>query len=111
MALGGAGIVLKTTSLKNLANEIRFMAGGGRYLPVELVEKRQQVQEEQGALLSKRESEVLGLLAEGKLNREIGVALNLAEPTVKMHVKAVCKKLGVSNRTQAVIAARDRKLI
>ncbi len=111
MALGGAGIVLKTTSLKNLANEIRFMAGGGRYLPIELVKTRQQAQEDQGALLSRRESEVLGLLAEGKLNREIGVALNLAEPTVKMHVKAVCKKLGVSNRTQAVIAARDRKLI
>ena len=111
MALGGAGIVLKTASLKNLANEIRFMAGGGRYLPIELVEKRQATTDESGTGLSKREFGVLELLAEGMPNREIGAALTLAEPTVKMHVKSICKKLGVSNRTQAVIAARDRKLI
>lgn len=113
MAMGGAGIVLKTASLKNLANEIRFMAGGGRYLPIELVEKRQPqpIPEDHGTTLSKREFGVLELLAEGMPNREIGAALTLAEPTVKMHVKSICKKLGVSNRTQAVIAARDRKLI
>lgn len=111
MALGGAGIVLKTATLKNLSNEIRLMAGGGRYLPIELVGKRSSASEEQAAVLSKREFTVLELLAEGKLNREIGAALGLAEPTVKMHVKSICKKLGVTNRTQAVIAARDRKLI
>jgi DNA-binding NarL/FixJ family response regulator len=111
MSLGGAGIVLKTASLKNLANEIRFMAGGGRYLPIELVKNRQPAQDDHAAVLSRREAEVLALLAEGKLNREIGANLSLAEPTVKMHVKSICKKLGVGNRTQAVIAARDRKLI
>lgn len=111
MSLGGAGIVLKTASLKNLANEIRFMAGGGRYLPIELVKNRQPGQDDQAAVLSRREAEVLALLAQGKLNREIGADLSLAEPTVKMHVKSICKKLGVGNRTQAVIAARDRKLI
>lgn len=111
MSLGGAGIVLKTASLKNLANEIRFMAGGGRYLPIELVEKRQPTTEDHAATLSKREFDVLELLAEGMPNREIGTALTLAEPTVKMHVKSICKKLGVSNRTQAVVAARDRNLI
>lgn len=112
MSLGGAGIVLKTASLKNLANEIRFMAGGGRYLPIELVEKRSgRSGDDTEAALSKREFTVLELLAEGKLNREIGAALSLAEPTVKMHVKSICKKLGASNRTQAVVVARDRKLI
>lgn len=111
IAMGGAGIVLKTASLKNLPNEIRFMAGGGRYLPVELVGMRAAVSEEPASPLSKREFSVLKLLAEGMPNREIGAALSLAEPTVKMHVQSVCKKLGVSNRTQAVIAARDRKLI
>ncbi|MBL4919422.1 response regulator transcription factor, partial [Szabonella alba] len=72
MSLGGAGIVLKTASLKNLANEIRFMAGGGRYLPIELVEKRQVATEEPGMGLSRREFGVLELLAEGMPNREIG---------------------------------------
>ncbi|MEH6775886.1 MAG: response regulator transcription factor [Cereibacter changlensis] len=111
MALGGAGIVLKTASLKNLANEIRFMAGGGRYLPIELVERRPPAAEDPGPSLSRREFDVLRLLAEGMPNREIGATLSLAEPTVKMHVKSICKKLGVSNRTQVVIAARDRQLI
>ncbi|MFN3526014.1 MAG: LuxR C-terminal-related transcriptional regulator [Paracoccus sp. (in: a-proteobacteria)] len=111
MALGGAGIVLKTASLKNLANELRFMAGGGRYLAFELVERRQQAPVPPTTSLSRRETEVMALLAEGKPNREIGDILGLAEPTVKMHVKSICKKLGASNRTQAVIVARDRDLI
>lgn len=116
MALGAAGIVLKTASLKNLPNELRLMAGGGRYLPMELVEKRQNAPAatpaaEPAGALSRRETEVLQLLAEGLSNRDIGERLSLAEPTVKMHVKSVCRKLGVSNRTQAVIQARDRKLV
>lgn len=116
MALGAAGIVLKTASLKNLPNELRLMAGGGRYLPMELVEKRQNPATpapaaEPAGVLSRRENEVLQLLAEGLSNRDIGERLSLAEPTVKMHVKSVCRKLGVSNRTQAVIQARDRKLV
>lgn len=116
MALGAAGIVLKTASLKNLPNELRLMAGGGRYLPMELVEKRQSgaaatAAVEPAGALSRRETEVLQLLAEGLSNRDIGLRLSLAEPTVKMHVKSVCRKLGVSNRTQAVIQARDRKLV
>lgn len=111
MTHGGAGIVLKTGSLKNLANEIRLMAGGGRYFPVELLAAQKPAAEVATSAISKREFTVLELLAEGKTNREIGDALSLAEPTVKMHVKSICKKLGVTNRTQAVIAARDRKLI
>lgn len=117
MSLGAAGIVLKTASLKNLPNELRLMAGGGRYLPMELIEKRQSgaaaavTSGEPATLLSRRETEVLHLLAEGLSNRDIGLRLTLAEPTVKMHVKSVCRKLGVSNRTQAVIQARDRKLV
>lgn len=111
MSLGGAGIVLKTASLKNLQNELRFMAGGGRYMPMELVELRNKLREEGTAALSSREFSVLELLAEGRQNREIGEALSLAEPTVKMHVKSICKKFGVGNRTQAVIVAKDRHLI
>jgi len=115
--LGGAGIVLKSASLKNFANEIRFMAGGARYLPIELVGRRSGfggghvVVDDPSSNLSKRECEVLGFLAEGMSNREIGGALSLAEPTVKMHVKSLFKKLGVHTRTQAVVVAREWKLI
>lgn len=112
LALGGAGLVLKTTSLKALGNEVRFMAAGGRYIPVELIEtQRVKTQEATNTKLSDREMTVLNLLAEGKPNKEIGDNLTLAQPTVKMHVKSICKKLGASNRTQAVIVARDLNLI
>jgi DNA-binding NarL/FixJ family response regulator len=108
LAMGGAGIVLKTESLKNLTNEIRFMANGGRYVPIELIDRqRVKTRESTGATLSDREMTVLALLAEGKPNREIGNDLGLAEATVKMHVKSICSKLGANNRTQAVIVARD----
>ncbi|MDD9724642.1 response regulator transcription factor [Roseovarius sp. SK2] len=112
LQMGSSGVILKTASLKDLANEIRFMAAGGRYVPVELID--QQRLKSRGttkAPLSDREMDVLGLLTEGRPNREIAEALSLAEATVKMHVKSICTKLGASNRTQAVIVARDMNYI
>ncbi len=112
LELGGAGIVLKTESLKNLTNEIRFMAGGGRYVPVELFDMQQvKTRQPNTASLSGREMEVLALLSEGKPNREIGSMLTLAEATVKMHVKSICSKLEANNRTQAAIVAREMGLV
>lgn len=113
LALGGAGIVLKTESLKNLTNVIRFMLNGGRYVPVELIVTQRPAPQDapSGPALSEREMTVLRLLAEGRSNRDIGETLGLAEPTVKMHVKSVCHKLGAKNRTQAVIVARDSNLV
>lgn len=112
LSLGGAGVILKTASLKDLANEIRFMAAGGRYVPVELIDQKEFKSRETGnATLSDREMAVLDLLSEGKQNRDIGETLGIAEATVKMHVKSICSKLGANNRTQAVIVARDMNLI
>ena len=55
--------------------------------------------------LSRREGQVLALLAEGAANKEIARRLDISERTVKAHVTAIMHKLGVSNRTQAVLAA------
>jgi two-component system, NarL family, nitrate/nitrite response regulator NarL len=55
--------------------------------------------------LTRRQSEVLFMLAAGKSNKEIARHLQLLDGTVKLHVKAILRKLGVSNRTQAVMAA------
>jgi DNA-binding NarL/FixJ family response regulator len=112
LSLGGAGIVLKTESLKNLTNVIRFMLNGGRYVPVELIAPQPtKAPEKSNSNLSEREMTVLALLSEGQANRDIGEALGLAEATVKMHVKSICTKLGAKNRTQAVILARDISLV
>lgn len=61
--------------------------------------------------LSGRELEVLRQLASGKSNKEIGAALNLAEGTVKNHLSNIFGKLGVFDRTQAALLARERGLI
>lgn len=112
LTLGGAGIILKTESLKNLTNEIRFMANGGRYVPVDLIERQQiKTNDAASAILSEREVGVLALLAKGTPNREIGAALGLAEATVKMHVKSICSKLEATNRTQAVVIALEMNLL
>jgi DNA-binding NarL/FixJ family response regulator len=61
--------------------------------------------------LSGREMTVLGYLGEGRKNKEIAMTLGLSEGTVKMHVMSICKKLEATNRTQAVVIARDMGLL
>ena len=61
--------------------------------------------------LTEREREVLGLLAAGDSNREIGAKLYLSEGTVKNYVSNILGKLHASNRTQAVALAREQGLI
>jgi len=61
--------------------------------------------------LSDREQEVLRLIAEGKTNREIAAALYIAEGTVKNHVTNILGKLGVRDRTQAALKARELGVI
>ncbi len=111
MKNGAAGVIPKTSSMKSLVNAIRFMAAGERYFPLELMQEQNVIRQANPSPLSERETSVLVKLAEGLPNREIGEALGLAEATVKMHVKSICRKLGVQNRTQAVIAARNLKLV
>ncbi|WP_126979192.1 response regulator transcription factor [Frigidibacter oleivorans] len=108
---GAAGIVLKTTPVRSLANAIRFMQSGERYLPLELMRSQAEAQRQSDGVLSEKEMLVLQHLAEGKPNKSIATAVGLAEPTVKMHVTAICKKLSAQNRTQAVVVARNMGLV
>jgi DNA-binding NarL/FixJ family response regulator len=57
------------------------------------------------ASLTQRETDIMSLLSEGKSNREISRSLFLSEKTVKAHLAAIFRKLGVTNRTQAAMAA------
>jgi two-component system, NarL family, response regulator len=61
--------------------------------------------------LTKRELEVLALIAEGRTNRQISEVLFITAGTVRVHVHAILQKLNVSDRTQAAIVALQRKLI
>jgi DNA-binding NarL/FixJ family response regulator len=112
MNAGAAGIVLKTTPARSLANAIRFILAGERYLPLELMRTPAEVpRSPQAGQLTEKEMRVLHFLAEGRPNKEIANELQLAEPTVKMHVTSICRKLGAQNRTRAVIVARDLGLV
>jgi DNA-binding NarL/FixJ family response regulator len=61
--------------------------------------------------LSQRELEVLALLGRGRSNKEIATVLNVVESTVKLHVTNILAKLGVADRTQAVLAGVKRGII
>ncbi|MFV0492097.1 MAG: response regulator transcription factor [Pseudorhodobacter sp.] len=112
MNTGSAGIVLKTTPIRSLSNAIRFIHAGERYLPMkQLRDGTESVRLANSERLSRKEAQVLNYLAEGKPNKEIANELLLAEPTVKMRVTSICRKLGAQNRTQAAIMARDMGLV
>ena len=94
VALSGSGNVLSPRVIQNLFDESESSSnqgsGSGR---------RQEFN------LTQRENDILALLAEGKSNREIAQSLYLSEKTVKAHLAAIFRKLGVTNRTQAAMAA------
>lgn len=58
-------------------------------------------------LLTRQQARILQLICEGKLNKQIAFDLNIAETTVKAHVTAIMRKLGVLSRTQAVLIAKE----
>ncbi|WP_085867359.1 response regulator transcription factor [Pseudoruegeria aquimaris] len=108
MEQGAMGFIPKTLPAKSLVNAIKFMAMGEKYAPLDFMTAAPE--ENDNALLKKlteRETQVLRGLTEGKSNKEIARDLDLSEPTVKLHVKTLYKKLNVANRTQAALVARD----
>lgn len=112
LAKGAAGFVPKTLSAKSLVNAVRFMAMGEQYAPIDFM-----TQEEEAAApnplaekLSRRELQVLEGLSKGKSNKEIARDLDLQEPTIKLHVKTLYRKIGAANRTQAALLAKEQGL-
>lgn len=112
LAEGAAGFVPKTLSAKTLMNAVRFMAMGEQYAPIDFM-----TQEEEDVApnplaekLSRRELQVLEGLSQGKSNKEIARDLDLQEPTIKLHVKTLYRKIGAGNRTQAALMAKEEGL-
>lgn len=108
---GAAGFLPKTLSAKSLVNAIRFMAMGEQYAPLEFLRAAEGASTHPLAgKLSQRELEVLEGLTQGKSNKEIARDLDLREPTVKLHMKTLYRKIGASNRTQAAMIAKEQGL-
>jgi two-component system, NarL family, response regulator len=106
---GAKGYVLKDAEPDELMTAIRLVHSGQQYIPLAVGAKL--VERMGSAELSERELEVLRLMSAGKSNLEVGTALSIAEGTVKFHVKNILSKLGVSDRTQAMIIALKRGII
>jgi two-component system, NarL family, nitrate/nitrite response regulator NarL len=103
MRAGARAFVHKTESMEAIASVIRQVFEGAT------IEPRWEVGDPQTSLasgLTSRQLEILGMLCEGISNKEIALRLGLAVITVKMHVSAIFRALGVVNRTQAALAAR-----
>jgi DNA-binding NarL/FixJ family response regulator len=112
--LGARGFLLKDVSLQQLTEGIRTVAAGGTLINPAVTERVVRGIARLGTsvpaspvpgALSKRELDVLRLIAAGKSNREIAEALGTAEATVKNQASSIFGKLGVRDRTRAVLRA------
>lgn len=101
---GAVGFIHKDTTSKIMLNALRMVLAGGIYVPPNMVEVEASGENSESVKdLSQRQLQVLTLLKKGYSNKLIASDLALAEATVKMHVTAIFKCLGVSNRTQAAL--------
>lgn len=114
---GASGYVLKDVRSTALVAAIRRAAAGQTIQAPELLARAARALDPQtahethepGPSLSLREGQVLGLIAEGLTNREIGTRLGLAEKTVKNYVSALLAKLGMERRTQAAVYGAEHR--
>jgi DNA-binding NarL/FixJ family response regulator len=113
---GARGFLLKDVSLEQLTDAIRTLAAGRTMVQSAVTERlRQQHQRvpcvfagvAPAEALSARELEILRLMARGCSNREIGDALTITEGTVKNYVSSILSKMGVRDRTRAVLKALE----
>jgi DNA-binding NarL/FixJ family response regulator len=114
LADGAAGYLLKEATPEDLSQAINVaMSGSGNVLSPRVIQNLFEDQESANSRnghrneysLTQREHDILALLSEGRSNREIAQALFLSEKTVKAHLAAIFRKLGVTNRTQAAMMA------
>jgi DNA-binding NarL/FixJ family response regulator len=108
LAAGAQGYLVKGMSHEALVDALRRVHAGTRYLPPPVA--RSLAARTPNSELSVREREVLSLIVHGKSNKEIAALLGITEATVKCHVSVILARLGVSDRTQAVVAALQRGL-
>ena len=114
---GCDGYVLKDSDFNTLKKAIYSVYSGDTYIEPSLMPllnaslAERDVLKEKVSDLTKRELEVLKMIASGAFNKEIALTLNISERTVKNHVSNIFKKIGVSDRTQAAVFAIKNNII
>ena len=117
MDYGCDGYILKDSDFATLVEAIETVYEGKTYIEPSLTNllnanlAERDVMQDKINELTKREVEVLKLLANGMFNKEIAATLNISERTVKNHVSNIFKKIMVSDRTQAAVFAIKNNLV
>ncbi|PZD75297.1 Transcriptional regulatory protein DegU [Acaryochloris thomasi RCC1774] len=106
---GARGYILKDADFEDLVDAVRTVHKGKRYLPPNVALKLAERMDTEE--LTEREQDVLNLMVLGTSTPALAKALNISEGTVKFHINHIFQKLGVNDRTQAVIAALRRGLV
>lgn len=117
IAHGASGYIPKSSSLEEMAQAIAGVLDGDVWLPASAAGSQQtQLAPDEVDIaerirdLTPQQFRVLMMLADGLLNKQIAYELNVSEATIKAHMTAILRKLGASNRTQAVVAAARLQL-
>lgn len=111
LEMGARGYVPKTLTAKSMTNALKFIASGEVFVPSAVAASMAQGQRSRRpSTLTAKEMDVLRGICRGDANKGIARDLGLTEITVKMHVRSICAKLNVSNRTQIAMTAVARGL-
>lgn len=112
---GVDGYLLKDTTFNQLLVAIETVLDGAQFIQSSVLNAVNaylaQNDNCKKTSLTKRETEILRMIAAGYLNKEIGSELNISERTVKNHVSSLFKKIGVSDRTQAAVYAIKNNMV
>lgn len=120
--IGAAGFITKTATADVMLSALRLVMAGGIYVPPDTLNATLSMPPSHAVAeappatpttdvhraLTGRQRDVLQRLGQGKSNKQIARELDLSENTVKIHVAAILRALGVDNRTQAAVLARER---
>lgn len=107
LAFGAAGFIPKSATLQEMVEALTaILAGDGWFPEMAEVEDEEEPMEARIASLTPSQLKILIGLQQGRLNKQIAYDLGVTEATIKAHLTSVFRKLGVHNRTQAVIAAQ-----
>jgi len=107
---GAMGFIPKSSNAETLGVALRQVLDGDRWIPDVAVSAPSTPADEHDIAarvreLTPQQFRVLQMLGSGKLNKQIGYELGVSEATIKAHMSAILRKLGASNRTQAVLMA------
>ena len=111
LAHGASGYLAKSATVEDIGAAVRAVLEGELWIPTSVADARAELKPDEAAVaarlaeLTPQQFRVLGMIAEGLLNKQIAYELGVSEATIKAHMTAIMRKLGVSNRTQVALAA------